>query len=287
MADEIRATYDTGETLYVLVFRQDGQVWDQTLAVGAGAWTPFNTPFLDNYDVELTEIDDVTDNSGQYRGDFPPNIETGSYSVVCYLQLEGVPEITDEHIGATATMHWNTVANLEYTDTTTGGTVAEILTDTGTTLPIEHSAIPGATRNLIINDATPFSGADIAAILTDTDTTLPADHAATRAYILSDVIGADSDTLETLSDQLDFLGAGAGGTEEIYTVTDSTTGLPIDGVHVWVTTDIGGANIIWAGYTNAAGIVKYYHDLATGTTVYLWRELAGYRFTNPDSENTS
>ena len=105
-------------------------------------------------------------------------------------------------------------------------------------------------------------------------------------YILSDVIGADSDTLESLSDQLDVLGAGSGGTEETYTVTDAGTGLPIDGVHVWVTTDLAGANIIWAGFTNAAGVVKYYHDLATGTTVYLWRELAGYRFDRPDSENT-
>ena len=121
---------------------------------------------------------------------------------------------------------------------------------------------------------------DIDDILLDTGTTLP-------AYILSDVIGADSDTLETLSDQLDILGAGSGGTEETYTVTDDVTGFGIDGVHVWVTTDAAGANIIWAGFTNAAGIVKYYHDLATGTTVYLWREVAGYSFDNPDSEATS
>jgi len=148
------------------------------------------------------------------------------------------------------------------------------MTDAGTDTSI---------RNFHKTDAINNIETDAAAILGDTDTM----EADLKSYILTDVIGADSDTLETLSDQLDVLGAGSGGTEETYIVTDSSTGLPIDGVHVWVSSDLGGANIIWAGYTNAAGQVKYYHDLAAGTPVYLWRELAGYTFDNPDAEVTS
>ncbi len=400
MANEIQATYDTGETLYALVFRADGQVWDQTLDGANGDWTPFDNANLVNYDVVLAEIDDDTDDSGQYRGTFPPNIASGVYSVPLYLQAGGGPVwADDDRIGETGTMHWNTSANIEITLNSIDMVLATIAVDTGTTLPDEHAALPTANevRDAIINDATRFSGADIATILADLDATLTVGTGEIRAtyntgatlYVLmfnaagqvwrnnapqqflayapgaigvydiplseiatdtgeyradwpihanmveglysvvlfdqagggpvaaddarigdtdvmvwdggSDeitvpvaidlitdtIIGADSDTLETLSDQLDVLGAGSGGTMETYTVTDDVTGFGIDGVHVWVTTDAAGTNIIWAGFTNAAGVVNYYHDLATGTTVYLWRELAGYTFTNPDSENTS
>ena len=357
MANEILASYDTGETLYALVFNAAGQVWDQTLAGAAGAFTAYAAADIDQYDVPLAEI---AANSTQYRGTFPPNIVTGVFSVVLYEQAGGAPVVADdERIGETATMYWNTTANLEIDLLSMNIIISAIQVDTDATIPTQITNVHGTTdaliaavptaaenRDAILDDATRFSGADMAelaaanipadidtlltrlsaaragyldelaaanipadidtllarlsaaragyldelaaanlpsdvdAILLDTGTTIP-------AYILSDVIGADGDTLETLSDQMDILGAGSGGTAETYTVTDDVTGFPIDGVHVWVSTDIGGANIIWAGYTNAAGQVNYYHDLATGTTVYLWRELAGYRFTNPDSEVTS
>lgn len=96
--------------------------------------------------------------------------------------------------------------------------------------------------------------------------------------------GADSDTLETLSDQIDTVGsaAGSGATTKVYTVTDSSSGLPIADVNVWVTTDAAGSNIVASGDTNASGQVTFYLD--SGTTYYIWRQKAGYNFTNPDSE---
>ena len=106
--------------------------------------------------------------------------------------------------------------------------------------------------------------------------------------MLSDIIGADGDTLETLSDQLGTIGTGSGATAETYTVTDSGTGLPIDGVRVWMTSDIAGmAEVGGSGHTNALGQVTLRHDLPTGTTIYLWRELAGYSFDDPDVEAAS
>ncbi len=110
---------------------------------------------------------------------------------------------------------------------------------------------------------------------------------ATDTYILSAVIGADSDTLETLSDQLDVIGTGSGATAETYAVTDSTTGFPIDGARVWLSTDLAGANVILLGHSNALGLVTFRHDLATGTPIYVWREKSGYSFNNPDTEVAS
>ena len=56
-------------------------------------------------------------------------------------------------------------------------------------------------------------------------------------------------------------------------------GVPMDNVAVWITTDSGGNNVI-AGtlHTNAQGKVIFMLDVGT---YYVWRELAGYNFTNP------
>jgi len=69
-----------------------------------------------------------------------------------------------------------------------------------------------------------------------------------------------------------------------YTVTDSVTGDPIEGVTVMVTTDDDGENRVAKGTTNASGIVTFY--LAAGT-YYIWRFKAGYAFTDPDIESVS
>lgn len=57
-------------------------------------------------------------------------------------------------------------------------------------------------------------------------------------------------------------------------------GVPIDGVDVWVTTDLAGTNVIARGYTNALGLIVFYLDPGT---YYAWKALAGYTFTNPES----
>jgi len=91
--------------------------------------------------------------------------------------------------------------------------------------------------------------------------------------------GADSDTLETLSDQLDAIGGGAGAIEWTYTITED--GTPIADVTVWVATDEEGTNIIASGITDQNGEVIFYLDAGT---VYLWSHKSGYNFTNPDTE---
>jgi len=71
----------------------------------------------------------------------------------------------------------------------------------------------------------------------------------------------------------------AGAIEYTYTVTDSGTGLPIEGVEVWFATDLAGTNIVWKGDTDAFGIARDVHGskpwLDAGT-YYVWKQFAGY-----------
>jgi len=79
-----------------------------------------------------------------------------------------------------------------------------------------------------------------------------------------------------------------GAVEYTYTVTDSGTGLPIEGVEVWVTTDIGGSNTVWNGDTDVFGIAR--DDFGNlpwldPGTYYFWKQRSGYvDDQNPDTE---
>ena len=78
--------------------------------------------------------------------------------------------------------------------------------------------------------------------------------------------------------------------EFTYTITNSVTLLPISGVEVWVSTDIGGANHVWVGTTDAFGVARdLFGDLPEldPGTYYFWRRKAGYYFDEPDTEVVS
>jgi hypothetical protein len=75
-----------------------------------------------------------------------------------------------------------------------------------------------------------------------------------------------------------------------YTVTDTSTSNPIEGVEVIITTDIAGSSVIWAGDTDALGVARDDQGrlpyLDPGT-YYFWSQRSGYSFSNPDSEVVS
>lgn len=80
----------------------------------------------------------------------------------------------------------------------------------------------------------------------------------------------------------------AGAIEYTYTVTSSLTGLPIDGVEVWFSTDLAHTNIIWKGETDAFGVARdvlgHLPWLDAGV-YYVWKQLGGYTDDqNPDVE---
>ena len=84
-----------------------------------------------------------------------------------------------------------------------------------------------------------------------------------------------------------YTGSGCGTAVEFtYTITDAGTGLPIQGVHVEITTDIAGVNVCWCGETDSFGVARDDNGelprLDPGTW-YFWRNKPGYIFTNPDT----
>jgi hypothetical protein len=81
-----------------------------------------------------------------------------------------------------------------------------------------------------------------------------------------------------------------GAIEFTYTTTNSVTGLPIEGVEVWIATDIAGTNVIWNGDSDALGVARdNFGNLPwlDAGTVYIFRQKAGFTFVNPDVEIVS
>lgn len=75
-------------------------------------------------------------------------------------------------------------------------------------------------------------------------------------------------------------GGGGGSGAISTTVTITVSGLPRDGVEVWATTDAGGLNVVASGVTDAMGQVTFLLDAGT---YYVWKQLSGVNFTNPET----
>lgn len=88
MALTIETIYQTGSTLYAVIRRRsDGQVWNQTLNAGAGAFEAYNVGHWSQYAIPLTE----QANSGYYTGTYPAGIVNTLTSEVLYVQAGGGP----------------------------------------------------------------------------------------------------------------------------------------------------------------------------------------------------
>ncbi len=75
-------------------------------------------------------------------------------------------------------------------------------------------------------------------------------------------------------------GSGSGSGAVSTTVTVTVSSLPRDGVEVWVTTDLAGLNVVANGVTDALGEVDFLLDAGT---YFVWKQLAGVNFTNPQT----
>lgn len=107
------------------------------------------------------------------------------------------------------------------------------------------------------------------------NTALPGSYTAGKAgWILGERLDAKVSSVSGGS-------PGSGGLEWSYTLTEAGTGALIPEADVWVTSDPAGATLIASGRTNAAGIATFYLDAGT---YYIWRQRAGWNFTNPDTE---
>jgi len=87
----------------------------------------------------------------------------------------------------------------------------------------------------------------------------------------------------------DIPGAQKGAIEYTYTITDAGAN-PIEGAEVWISTDSGGASVIWYGTSDASGIARASNDekpwLDAGT-YYAWVQHGSYSWSNPDTITVS
>lgn len=149
----------------------------------------------------------------------------------------------------------------------------------------------------ILSDATPFAGGNVDAAISTRGTANAGDAMALTGVALTDIEDAVWDT--PIVDHLDAGSTGealnaigvvafpAGAISYTYTVTNSVTTLPVEGVDIWVSTDLAGTNIIWRGTTDAFGVARDVNNnlpaLDAGT-YYFWKQKSGFVTTNPDPE---
>jgi len=255
MANELVIHYPTGATLYALLFDATGQIYNGSTfgAPSSASWT--------DYDIAMAEVATAT---GIYRASMPA-VAAGAYGWVVRRQAGASPAVADIAVGS-GTIRWTGTAeeavpaavNVTMSaGVALGGRLAEV-----TDLPSQPL------------DATATQAAAAAAI----GAYDPPTKAELDAGLLA-LVGADGDTLETLSDQLDGIpttgAAGAGAIAHTITVDDGVN--PLDGAEVWISTDEAGANVV-AGTlsTDALGQVTFMLDAGS---YWMHVQLAGYNFT--------
>lgn len=136
----------------------------------------------------------------------------------------------------------------------------------------------GLIDNLDVAISTRLAAADYVGPDNADVATLLARLTATRATLLDNLANLDA----AISSRATL---GAGSVQHTHTATNGSGGPPLDGVEVWVTTgnDADG-NIAASGQTDALGQVTFLLDPGT---YYLWQQLAGFDFTNPQTITVS
>jgi hypothetical protein len=277
-------------------------VWHEYMVLPANVWDALYGSDMLKVDVHAVDDDEAA----------ADNLESAldNYSVTRGLAGTALPAAAADAAGG---LPVSDAGGLDL-DTQIGTDIDAILADTnelqadwtnGGRLDLLIDAIKAVTDNL------PDSGAlsDLATILTDTGELQTDWTNGGRLDLLIDAIivhltdlkgtgfvkdtdslvdlahiGADGDTLETLSDQIDGVATlGAGAITFTYTLTSDADGSPITDASVWVTSDEPGNNVLASGTTDSNGQVTFYLDAGT---VYFWRQKGGFNFTatNPDTE---
>lgn len=77
------------------------------------------------------------------------------------------------------------------------------------------------------------------------------------------------------------LSTGNGLVAYTYTLTNSVTGLVVEGATVWCSTDLAGTNIVATSTTDVFGQVNFHLDPGT---YYFWAYKPGYNLGGPDTE---
>lgn len=171
-----------------------------------------------------------------------------------------------------------TIAAGDFKVSTDGGALANLAT-----LPSESPS--GSGLVLISLSASEMNGDEV--VLRWIDAAGDEWHSGSAA-VHTVASGQQFDDLATAEAVNNIPGVVKGAVEYTYTINDGVD--PIDGVEVWISTDIGGSNIIWSGVSDALGVARAVDNekpwLDAGT-YYGWAQKAGYSFTNPDTLTVS
>ena len=269
MANEIKAVYETGATLDFSVYYDD-----------AGTLTEREV------DQAMTE---QPAGSGLYKGT-PAVIEAGDIVVieegaVIIGSNEYYPEVNVKEVNGTAQTANDNGLDIN-TLITQIGTAGAGLTDLGGM----STTMKGQVQTEA-NDALVANNLDhlMKVATSDRDTLPEVVDDTVLANILTKTDGDTSDydhatdSLEALKDNQVTLGSGAITFTYSLFEDEALETDPIANATVWVTTDIGGTDVIASGTTNASGAVTFYLD--NNTRYYMWRQKSGFNFTNPDTED--
>jgi len=209
---------------------------------------------------------------GEYRVDWPDAAFASGVAAVTLIVQDGSErQVGRLEVSLIEDLGAAEIADAVWDETATGHTDAgkagqQLWTDVDLIL-----ADTGSDGVVLADDA-------ITSAKFDESTAFPVSSADTGATQIARV-GADGDTLETLSDQVDAITVqGSGAISYTVTIQDGDSNA-LDGAEVWVTSDEGGSNIV-AGTltTDANGQATFMLDAGT---YYLWQQLSGYNFTNP------
>jgi hypothetical protein len=180
---------------------------------------------------------------------------------------------------------------LDATDMTADVVDVYLKDDTAGCVPFKCTIYTCSATRGLAGTALPNAAADAAGGLPISD----AGGLDLDAQIKTDIDAILADTNELQTDwanggRLDLIldtaaaSAGSGAITWTYTVTSSVDATPIEGVDIWATTDSAGTNIVASGVSSVLGVVTFYLDAGT---YYIWRQKAGWDFTNPDTEVVS
>lgn len=103
MSNEIWHSFEEGETLYALIWRQtDDKVYDAV--AGSDTFDVYRDADIDDYDVALTNIHADSD---YYSVDFPSGISAGIYRVQIFKQTGGSIDADADIAVAQGEIYWN------------------------------------------------------------------------------------------------------------------------------------------------------------------------------------
>ena len=128
---------------------------------------------------------------------------------------------------------------------------------------------------------TEYLDASVASRLPTASYTAPSSVTSLQADVTTILGRTDVATSTRLASSAYAPATGSGARTYVVTVTRPDGSTPIEGVAVWLTSDSAGSNVV-AGtlYTSASGLATFTLDAGT---YYLWRQLSGWNFTNPQT----